>query len=287
MITYFILICLLVLTLLIIISFNIKKYDGGVEYVDWTTDNQIMTVFNTSYKNQLLKLLSKIYKNNDLTEIIQYNKKDSLIFQAIKMPIKIAERKKERVIYQSIHYMNCLKNVKLPVIHNYLDVGCGDGSVTAEFASRINAKNKFCVDVKQPEDSQPDIKYHILTNTIKFPYKDNFMDFISCFMVLHHVKPLEEELKEIYRVMRPGGLLFIREHDCRNDIEAMLVDIEHTMYINFNNEKDKDPYMFHYKTMSDWNQTIEQLGFKLLTSNYYGPVITITRSFYSVFQKPL
>lgn len=47
----------------------------------------------------------------------------------------------------------------------------------------------------------------------KIPYEDNSMDFVVSFQVLEHVPSLDELLKEVYRVLKPGGVMY---HVCPN-----------------------------------------------------------------------
>ena len=49
-------------------------------------------------------------------------------------------------------------------------------------------------------------------------------------MVIHHVKNLDLVLKEINRILKMGGGLYIKEHDAFTDADKMLVDIEHAKY---------------------------------------------------------
>lgn len=43
------------------------------------------------------------------------------------------------------------------------------------------------------------------------PFKDNEFDLITCFGVLHHIPNVSKVLDEIYRCLRPGGCVLIRE----------------------------------------------------------------------------
>lgn len=43
----------------------------------------------------------------------------------------------------------------------------------------------------------------------KMSFKDNFFDFIYCITVLEHVQDVEQSIKEMLRVLKPGGFLYI------------------------------------------------------------------------------
>ena len=41
------------------------------------------------------------------------------------------------------------------------------------------------------------------------PYPNNTFDVVLCSMVLHYVEDFETGLREIYRVLKPGGLAML------------------------------------------------------------------------------
>lgn len=45
----------------------------------------------------------------------------------------------------------------------------------------------------------------------KMSFEDNHFDIITCFGVLHHIANVSFVLKECYRVLKPGGVMFCRE----------------------------------------------------------------------------
>jgi len=67
----------------------------------------------------------------------------------------------------------------------------------------------------------------------------------------------------------------------------MLIDVEHRLYIVAKQEKDTDPYMYHYKNYVAWIRYIESFGFKLEKVDVFGVKLSLTRSFYMVFSKPI
>ncbi len=89
-----------------------------------------------------------------------------------------------------------------------LDVGCG----------RMPYKNMFLLSVNKyigldhPEvaklykgEEKPDI----LADATKIPLSDSSSDTITCFQVLEHLPEPQEALKEIARVLKPGGKLIL------------------------------------------------------------------------------
>ena len=47
-------------------------------------------------------------------------------------------------------------------------------------------------------------------------FKANFFDCVTCFDVLEHDADIRGNLKEIYRILKPGGLLVIQVPNCKS-----------------------------------------------------------------------
>ena len=60
-------------------------------------------------------------------------------------------------------------------------------------------------------------------------------------MVLHHVENIDNLLREMNRIVKKGGFIYLVEHDTFTDIDKMLVDIEHALY-----ETDQDQFKKEY-----------------------------------------
>ena len=134
---------------------------------------------------------------------------------------------------------------------NYLDFGGQNGELASKMQSFLQQKY---VPMRKEHTHITDLRYwagfefekkysddisfqHLYSH--KLPYQDKQFNLITCFMVLHHVDHVKETLKEFYRILKPNGILIIREHDIRNKDEFMLADIEHTIQ-DFAFKKDKN-----------------------------------------------
>jgi 2-polyprenyl-6-hydroxyphenyl methylase/3-demethylubiquinone-9 3-methyltransferase len=95
-----------------------------------------------------------------------------------------------------------------------LDVGCGGGFLSEEFA-----KSGFCVTgvdssaatlqtaQNHAEQAKLDIKY-VNGRAEALPFDDATFDVVTCCDVLEHVSDLDVVVKEIARVLKPGGIFF-------------------------------------------------------------------------------
>ena len=62
-----------------------------------------------------------------------------------------------------------------------------------------------------------------IANVLKLPYKDNYFDLVCLMDVIEHIKDDKIAIKEIHRVLKPGGYLFIHFNlkivDGKNNID--------------------------------------------------------------------
>lgn len=97
-----------------------------------------------------------------------------------------------------------------------LDAGSGSGRVLRYLEPyNITSHIEFYVvdnDPKRIESIYSPESYHKITCcdlTDKLPYDDNTFDIVVCEQVLEHIQDAESVLKELVRVLNPGGLLLI------------------------------------------------------------------------------
>lgn len=97
---------------------------------------------------------------------------------------------------------------------NVLDIACGTGTTSFFINKKYNA-NVTGIDISEyligiannklsKDKTQNKIKFE-LGNALKLPYKNNTFDFVisQAFFIL--IDDKEKALKEIYRVLKPGG----------------------------------------------------------------------------------
>jgi SAM-dependent methyltransferase len=97
-----------------------------------------------------------------------------------------------------------------------LDVGCNAGDLLVNLRHAYPEMRLVGVDVNaaQIEAARArllDIEFHLATGTA-LPFPDEEFDCVTCIEVLEHIAPEQREaaLREIYRVLRPGGRLVLR-----------------------------------------------------------------------------
>lgn len=142
---------------------------------------------------------------------------------------------------------------------------------------------------------------------------DNHVDLITSFVTFHHVNQVSKTVNELSRIIRPGGYLILREHDCRNEhsLSAKYLNFVHAIMMiagvgEFadtscnhnglnNNTKtwpDKKSHIIEYtksiqyRTCDEWKQELGNVGFSLRATLYYGTNVSDNpqKLFYAVYQ---
>lgn len=186
----------------------------------------------------------------------------------------------------SFVFKNLPSNMKL------LDYGGGDGAILSLFATKLNLikENAISVDVETwvgTTHSKPykNITYKTIKPGSEIGVSNNSLDVILAFQVLHHLSydELKLRLREFYNLLKKGGVLVVREHDCsiENSEETnyvrTFIDIEHTLYETVVNDQPKmngEQLCIYddgdkYKSIKEWDKMIESYGFKRLTGKMY------------------
>lgn len=95
-----------------------------------------------------------------------------------------------------------------------LDLGCADGSISIGYLD-YGAKHIIGVDIdpvaiaKAQEKYTTDKSEFHLSSVESIPLEDNSVDTILCYDVFEHVEKPETILKEVRRVLKPGGQMLV------------------------------------------------------------------------------
>ncbi len=297
-------------------SYN-KNKNRRAPYVSPTSDQQLATIikFGNPYEyTSLFIVISKFvrmgkdkHRYRQVTSQLLANPlSDKQIYFAIKRQIPKSNdyQPNEQYSFVSLYYSSIFTDAgcKISTNSEYLDIGCGTGYKAKKIGLDLglSLRHIYGVDVKQwsvlTEDARKSLEFNFdfIDTSGKLPHESNKFSLISILMVLHHVTKRDILLSEIYRTLKVGGYLLIREHDCRDAIDYMLVDVEHMLYDyikidGYDPAKYVNESKMRYLSADEWTSVLHKIGFKLvkLGFDYTTPkhVISATRSYYAIYTK--
>lgn len=101
---------------------------------------------------------------------------------------------------------------RLKQIHadRMLDLGAGNGYMTNQMAKVVGATEIYAIDIQsRKSNEETDIKFVLGDLNKDLPYQNNYFDLVTSRHNIEHLVDTDKNLKEIYRVLKPGGYLFI------------------------------------------------------------------------------
>lgn len=101
---------------------------------------------------------------------------------------------------------------------NILDVGCGPGTITSDLAKLASEGTTIGIDnsagiIAQAQSSVsplPNLTFAV-GDALKLSYPDNTFDIVHAHQLLVHISDPVSVLKEFHRVLKPGGLIAVRD----------------------------------------------------------------------------
>lgn len=159
-----------------------------------------------SWEKEHFNLMAKNYER-------KYGYKDK--FTKYKINKKIS--KFTRIVDQGFD-----KEVKI------LEIGCGTGAYTDVYAGKLPKTRILAIDISEEmikvaeksHGSRKNIKYEI-RSAYNTGLKDESVDIVCGFYILHHLN-LKAVRKELYRVLKPGGIAYFYEPNILNPIVFLI-----------------------------------------------------------------
>jgi ubiquinone/menaquinone biosynthesis C-methylase UbiE len=106
----------------------------------------------------------------------------------------------------------------------FLDAGCGDGRYLAALAGEL-PERRAGIDISERiletagQRVEADLRR---ANLEAIPFEDGAFDLVLCSQVIEHVLDAELAVRELSRVLRPGGTLVISTDNARNYVTRSL-----------------------------------------------------------------
>ncbi len=170
---------------------------------------------------------------------------------------------------------------------SYLDIGCGDSKDSKEISELIGAKQTYFADVKKQSISFG--KFVLITENIPLKLTDDSIDVITMLHSAHHAKDLQFRLLDLYRILKPGGILFIKDHNVETEDDAYAVNFEHFIYSVGEGKLEPEDSENFFSIEPIYHYSAEQLKEFLneldMEEVYFKQGKKITNVYYAIFKK--
>jgi len=116
---------------------------------------------------------------------------------------------------------NILKAVGIKAGFQVLDYGCGPGSYIVPLAKLVGESGKICAldihplaiqKVKDIASKKQLANVETILSNCQTGLPDNSLDVILLYDAFHHLSDPDGILKELYRVLKPAGILSFGDH---------------------------------------------------------------------------
>jgi SAM-dependent methyltransferase len=98
----------------------------------------------------------------------------------------------------------------LPAVGRALDLGCGDGRLSASVPSReLVAADVSAVALERARRRLPAAEIVLVEADAPLPFEDSSFELVLCAETLEHVRDVQLLLSEARRVLEPGGRLAV------------------------------------------------------------------------------
>jgi SAM-dependent methyltransferase len=286
------------------ILLNYYKNKNNI-YCKTNSNFQILTLFQNIESNieekARLKLLLNNFTNYNIVKYIfkkfQNNIQDNEIINIIN------KNKKSYAPKPICHKWDFAIQLLCSKLHDiediiYLDIGCGDARKTKLFYKYLNLskENTYCTDIQSwggysKDKSSLPFQFKLI-NDNKLNYEDNKFNIVTCILTLHHISDLDLFIKEIYRIIKPGGYLLLIEHSVYTDFDRILINIQHMLYSAlFDKRSDyiENPDFIHCYNSYEWDYIMINNNFKPKKNNVlnFGNEYSIKYDniFYALYKK--
>jgi ubiquinone/menaquinone biosynthesis C-methylase UbiE len=194
---------------------------------------------------------------------------------------------------QSDYALALLEHIRPGI--DWLDIGCGRQVVpdwvwsVDEARELLQDTNLTGLDMDPSIDEHPLLKQCLRCWADDIPVPDNSFDLVTANMVMEHVNDPGSVLREVWRVLRPGGSFLIHTVNLRYYLiwMARLVPqgIKNRIIYRLENREDKDVFPVRYKfnTPESIERCAAESGFDIASLRISGP----TPSFLGTPLEPL
>lgn len=169
-----------------------------------------------------------------------------------------------------------IETLKIKPYSHVLDLCCGSGDMGNTIFKKYKCINIFGVDFSDKmleiaKKKNKSIKYFKM-DAVNLDFDDNYFDFVVMSFGLRNIEDKKACLKEIYRVLKPGGCFLQLDFGQKNLI-SKIYDKIILFLINF--IKNKDSYLYLIKSKNAFDSPVDLIeqfkkaGFKFVKLKYF------------------
>ena len=264
-----------------------SKYEEGLKM---PKTFQLAWLYDKNSK-RLINIINKVKCKGNVASMCKSQLDDLTIYRGLSYTEEASDNYK--VTNQVDQFYSLIQGESQ--VQSVLDFGGGSGDFLAHLQQHHQTLfpsqpllEGVCMEVakwysKTHVDKYPSIKY-LYTSSYKLSLLDESFDCVCSLHVLHHCDQVVKTLKELYRVLKVGGLLFLREHDAYDKEDHVAIDIEHLLYevVCRRNEMALRSYFGTYFTKRYLYSMLQDVGFKFIADTKKSGV---TNSYYTLWAK--
>lgn len=284
---------------------------------EWTTESypkidsgrQVSSYLRSCDQKREVDGVSRLFRL--VVETCRLYKKQADVFRLI----QTARNMNDDVFYRSLHNIWVKNRGSIPSVSvgdisgrlirslieerygslQYLDYGTANGKKARDVARQLGIQRFYGADVASWLDHKVERQgfEFLLINeedqSVGLP--PSSIDLITSMHVLHHIPQIDKVLSEFRRLLKPGGLLLLIEHDVNTVADRILVDIEHSLYervFRQNGSFAKDYYGRYFSDI-ELRYMCRKYGFRRIRhmpvrKSIHKDCTTPTQSYMSIFQ---
>lgn len=179
---------------------------------------------------------------------------------------------------------NALKETLPKLKDNLLDIGCGKMPYKNYILKNSKVTNYIGLDIENALEYEANIKPDFTWDGIKMPFENNTFECAFGTEVLEHCPEPEIVLKEVFRVLKPGGIFFFTAPFLWNLHEVPHDEYRYTPFSLERHLKNSGFKEIEIKTTGGWHAAMAQmLGLWVRRS----PMSNTKRKWLSILLKPI